>query len=56
MMGVVAMKDDKFECAACGLEFGRETAVSDCRVCHRSLCDQCLDKNGLCVPCSEEPK
>lgn len=48
------MSEDKFSCSACGIDFGRETAVHECRVCHRNFCDQCLDKNGLCVPCEEK--
>lgn len=43
----------EFACAACGQEFERETAVKECRICHRTYCDQCLDKYGTCVPCSE---
>ncbi len=44
---------EQFACAACGEEFARETAVSECRVCHRSYCEECLDDQGLCVPCKK---
>lgn len=50
------MKKDQFECKACGLDFDRETAVNECRRCHRNYCDACLDDNGLCVPCGEGTK
>lgn len=43
-----------FACAACGEDFGRETAVSECRVCHRSYCEECVDEQGICVPCGEK--
>ncbi len=44
----------EFACAACGAEFARQTAVPECRVCHRSYCEECLDEQGMCVPCKEE--
>jgi hypothetical protein len=47
------MSEEKFACAACGLEYDRETAVNECRRCHRSFCDECLDENGICVSCEE---
>ena len=45
---------EKFACAACGIDFGRETAVAECRMCHRAYCDQCLDEKGFCVACGEK--
>lgn len=44
---------EKFSCVACGADFDRESAVSECRVCHRSYCEECIDEQGLCVPCGE---
>jgi hypothetical protein len=44
----------EFACAACGAEFAREVAVHECQVCHRSYCEECLDEQGLCVPCKEK--
>jgi len=44
----------KFVCAACGAEYDRETAVAECRMCHRSYCEECLDEKGFCVPCKEK--
>jgi len=48
------MAGKKFECVACGKDFDRETAVSECRVCHRTYCDQCLNEEGMCVPCDDK--
>ena len=45
---------EQFVCAACGAEFDRETAVAECRMCHRSYCDQCLNEKGFCVPCGDK--
>jgi hypothetical protein len=45
---------EQFSCAACGAEFARETAVPECRMCHRSYCEQCIDNEGICVPCKEK--
>ncbi len=44
---------EKFSCVACGSDFDRETAVQECRMCHRTVCDECIDEQGLCVPCGE---
>jgi hypothetical protein len=47
------MEDEKFSCVACGLDFDRETAVKECRICHRTHCDECISDEGICVPCAE---
>lgn len=47
------MKEELFECSACGPDYDRESAVKECRICHRAYCDQCLNEEGLCVPCRE---
>jgi hypothetical protein len=43
--------ETKFTCAACGSQYDREAAVAECRMCHRSYCDQCIDEQGVCTPC-----
>ena len=46
-----------FECSACGNEYEGEVVSrgsSDCRVCFRIGCDECLDERGNCVPCEKE--
>jgi len=46
--------EGKFACAACGAEYDRETAVVECRMCHRAYCEECLDEKGFCVPCADK--
>ncbi len=48
------MDEEKFKCEACGKEFDREGAVHECRVCHRTHCDECINHEGLCEPCAEK--
>jgi hypothetical protein len=50
------MAEEQFECAACGAEYDREMAVQECRMCHRRFCDQCLNSEGICVPCEDQEK
>jgi len=50
------MVDAKFSCAACGDEYAREVAVNECRVCHRTFCDECISEEGFCIPCEEKEK
>lgn len=45
------MAEKEFNCAACGAEYDRSTAVQECRVCHRTNCGDCIDEQGICVPC-----
>lgn len=47
------MSEGLFECSACGADYDRESAVKECRMCHRGACDRCLNEEGLCVPCRE---
>lgn len=47
------VEEDKFVCAACGIDFERESSVMECRMCHRSHCEECLNEQKLCVPCSQ---
>jgi hypothetical protein len=47
------VEEDKFACAACGIDFERESSVVECRMCHRSHCEECLNEQKLCVPCSQ---
>ncbi len=47
-------QEEQFACAACGVDYARETAVQECRMCHRAYCEECIDKQGICVPCKEK--
>ena len=42
-----------FDCQACGYDFDRESNVDDCRKCHESFCNECVDSEGKCVSCFE---
>jgi len=48
------MIESSFSCSACGLDYSRETAVKECRICHRAHCEECISEEGLCVPCKDE--
>ncbi|GKT10692.1 hypothetical protein [Desulforhabdus sp. TSK] len=50
------MAQEDFSCSACGEDFDRETAVAECRMCHRSFCEECIDERGYCVPCRKDAK
>jgi hypothetical protein len=52
--GGVLMATEKFVCSGCGKEYDRETAVGECRMCHRTVCDECISEEGICVPCEEK--
>lgn len=45
--------EEKFDCMACGYDFERESNMQECRKCHDTYCDQCIDSKGACVPCWE---
>ena len=51
---VIDMEKQKFECVACGEVYDHEMSVHECRVCHRTYCEQCINEEGLCVPCGEK--
>jgi hypothetical protein len=50
------MAEQKFECAACGKDYDREMAVLECRMCHRTFCEECIGPEGTCVPCEDTGK
>jgi hypothetical protein len=45
--------EQSFECVACAEDYSRETAVKECRICHRTSCVECISEEGICVPCSK---
>ncbi len=47
---------EQFACAACGEDFRHEATVTECRMCHRTFCDECINAQGICVPCEESRK
>jgi hypothetical protein len=48
------MSEERFDCSSCGQDYDRESAVKECRICHRTYCDECISDEGICVPCREE--
>lgn len=47
------MEKEQFECAACGEVLEHAISVSECRICNRTYCKECINEEGLCVPCEE---
>lgn len=52
------MDDPQFVCAACNREFegDRDNVMTECRVCKRIHCKDCVDEFGRCVECAEAEK
>jgi hypothetical protein len=48
-------EDPKFVCPACdeSYEGDTSTVMTECRVCHRLHCSDCVDEYGRCVECNE---
>ena len=49
------MTDPQFVCAACDQTYEGDTShvMTECRVCHRLHCGDCVDEFGSCVECVE---
>ncbi len=47
------LKGKCFKCSACGVEFDESPAVGVCRICEKVHCNECMTKEGVCVPCDE---
>jgi hypothetical protein len=47
-------EDVQFECTAChkDCKMGTDTALTECRLCGRLHCTDCVDEYGRCVECS----
>ena len=50
------MEDVEFVCAACkkGYEGDTENVMTECRLCHRIHCKDCVDEFGLCIECADK--
>ena len=50
------MEDVQFVCAACeeSYEGDKEHVLTECRVCQRTHCTECVDEFGKCVACASE--
>ena len=47
------MTDRVFVCASCKSLYELESAVSNCRICNETYCEECMNADGVCVPCGE---
>jgi hypothetical protein len=53
------MGDPQFVCTACEKDYQGEAGnvMTECRVCHRVHCGDCVDEFGRCVECKKtEPE
>lgn len=50
------MSDPEFVCAACdkGHESHAGDVMTECRVCKRLHCGECVDEYGNCIECSKD--
>jgi len=51
------MTDDiQFVCGACGDDYKGDPSniMTQCRVCQRLHCNDCVDEFGRCIKCAEE--
>jgi hypothetical protein len=54
--GGMEMSDPEFVCAACdkGHESHAGDVMTECRVCKRLHCGECVDEYGNCIECSKD--
>ena len=45
----------QFVCGACEKDYEGDTSnvITQCRVCNRLHCNDCVDEHGRCVECAE---
>jgi hypothetical protein len=48
-------EDAQFVCEACHLDFSeKKDVMTNCRMCGRLHCSDCVDEFGRCVECSKK--
>lgn len=49
-------QDVQFVCAACDKSYTGDTSnvMTECRLCHRIHCKDCVDEYGRCVECAKQ--
>ena len=54
--GGMKMEDVEFVCSACekGYEGETENVMTECRLCHRIHCKDCVDEFGRCIECADK--
>lgn len=47
-------EDVQFECQACHIDFSenKDAVMTNCRMCGRLHCSDCIDEFGRCVECA----
>jgi hypothetical protein len=49
------MSDPEFVCTACDTSHeSHEGVMTECRVCNRLHCTECVDEYGRCIECSKD--
>jgi len=50
-----ANQDVQFVCAACDKSYTGDVSnvMTECRLCHRIHCKDCVDEYGRCVECAK---
>ena len=48
----------QFVCEACGNDYEGDTSkvMTECRVCRRLHCSNCVDEYGRCIKCVKESR
>ena len=51
-------EDVQFVCAACDQEYDEngKKVMTQCRMCGRLHCDDCVDEFGRCIECADDNK
>lgn len=48
-------EDVQFVCEACHIDYsGKQDVMTNCRMCGRLHCSDCVDEFGRCVECSKK--
>jgi hypothetical protein len=56
VVGGMNMDEVQFFCPACEKEYSGDTSelITECRVCKRIHCSDCVDEYGRCVECAKK--
>jgi hypothetical protein len=52
----VIMAEKVFVCANCKKLYEYESAVANCRICDEIVCEECMNAEGVCIPCGNKPE
>ncbi len=48
------MAEKEFVCGWCGKMLDFEMNIKECKMCHRTQCNECLNDEGMCIPCHQK--